>query len=676
MKKKQVLIGVGILAVIVAIIGTVMVMKKAEEKKQAEERKWFSTPENIIGRWVSDEDFSFLVYKDESGECHVRIHTDNGVFEGTATKTRAYTGNLEVKENKSEQSPQMTIFPVEKLSDSNDKYRVSLYYFDSDGKHEGIGQYIIHKDTLVDNFGSITPEFKDSITKQLNDALSQYYGFEVSSMDLDFDFDGIYDGNGGYVNYNGYIHGIGVITAATAEGMNKLGAEDIDFVIDPASPKLSIKNLKNTTTGRVIVDNVYGTYGSAVTKTSEVIEDQDLVCSEDIGPKENKVTKEEWQNAYLDVLKKESTYNGIETDESTVYLVDADDNGAPELYINEGIEPSLTLRSIYDYSTGTMESNTGMDVFFVPYVATNKKTGERVLYGDNGGMITWNTMMLRPVPGKLDFEEEIITNTERVWNEKKNEAEYNEEQISKEYKTDDFEVDYTKTSLQINGKQIPGTQELYDFLGITSHNPGGFESCKDDSIKSYIELKTNGVFNAVLEAVDNNVDVKKGFTYTVQDIEANKNDWGIILTNLGNMPVDVESIDFEDETGYVIIDKYDALDVDTYTQVVYGFKMDKGDNYENGKYVVRSGAGFFDPYVFINSIDGVYCIDKELDLYYITLDIGWYTSEGTQDGIGDMIVELVDTKWGKEVKLHEINIGIQQINRDRIQSYKKLAATT
>lgn len=65
-----------------------------------------------------------------------------------------------------------------------------------------------------------------------------------------------------------------------------------------------------------------------------------------------------------------------------------------------------------------------------------------------------------------------------------------------------------------------------------------------------------------------------------------------------------------------------------------------------------------------------------MDLYYITLDIGWYTDEGTQDRIGDMIVELVDTKWGKEVKLHEINIGIQQINRDRIQSYKKLAATT
>ena len=310
MKKKQVLIGVGILAVIVAIIGTVMVMKKAEEKKQAEERKWFSTPENIIGRWVSDEDFSFLVYKDESEECHVRIHTDNGVFEGTATKARAYTGNLEVKENKSEQFPQMTIFPVEKLSDSNDQYRVSLYYFDSDGKHEGIGQYIIHKDTLVDNIGSITPELKDHITKQLNDALSQYYDFKVSSMKLDFDFDGIYDANIGYVNYDGYIHGIGVIMAATAEGMNKLGFEDIDFVIDPASPKMSIKNLKNTTTGHVIVDNAYGTYGSAVTKTSEVIEAQDLVCSEDIGPKENKVTKEEWQNAYLDVLKKESTYNG------------------------------------------------------------------------------------------------------------------------------------------------------------------------------------------------------------------------------------------------------------------------------------------------------------------------------------------------------------------------------
>ena len=89
-----------------------------------------------------------------------------------------------------------------------------------------------------------------------------------------------------------------------------------------------------------------------------------------------------------------------------------------------------------------------------------------MLYGDNGGVIIWDTIILRPIPGTLEFEEHIISHTGKDWNEETQSQEAHTEQVSTEYRQEDFEVDYHTPVLRGDSQTKPSESAIREFLGL------------------------------------------------------------------------------------------------------------------------------------------------------------------------------------------------------------------
>ena len=74
--------------------------------------------------------------------------------------------------------------------------------------------------------------------------------------------------------------------------------------------------------------------------------------------------------------------------------------------------------------------------------------------------------MLRPIPGKLDFETVVISHTGKEWNEEIQGMEAQTQQVSEEYQSDDFEVNYNTQVLSRFEPSMPSESEIRDFLGL------------------------------------------------------------------------------------------------------------------------------------------------------------------------------------------------------------------
>lgn len=501
--RKKLWIGVGavvIAAVVLGIVLTRSLLAQKEREDTASGLQWFCSAANLSGRWVSEDGgFSLLVYMDDKLESCARLYTDQGLFEGAVEDGAEGNGSLMIRADGEETAyPQIKLTPVEMLDDSNQEYRVQVTCYRSESEEQDMGEYEIKFVRLVDESDQVREETMESWINAINQAVNGYYGTALGVMDVELERDGVYDANGGYVGHDGLVHGTGII-APVSEGVFQLGSSEISFTLDIAGADVKVWQLTNTTSGDVVVEgpvederntgapveedgsNVQASDGVAGQEpTAEAAEQNSQLpggaplegseAGEDGQQAEQPVTVTEqaWKQTYYDILMQKATYqyNGNDMNWYSIYLIDADDNGIPELYVCEGLEPSLMLHQAYDFSTGRLESAQDLETLFVPYVAINKNTGERVLYGDNGGVLIWDTIMLRPIPGKLDFETVVISHTGKEWNEEIQGMEAQTQQVSEEYQSDDFEVNYNTQVLSRFEPSMPSESEIRDFLGL------------------------------------------------------------------------------------------------------------------------------------------------------------------------------------------------------------------
>lgn len=487
MRGKKLWAGLGIVAAAVVILGVVLVRNLQAEKARedaAADLRWFCNGINLSGRWVSEDGgFSMLVYMDREHESRVRLYTAQGLFEGTAAEG---ADRLTIRaDGDGGSGSQMELTPVECLDDASREYRIQVVCRLSDTEVQKLGEYVVQRDRLVDEVEQFAEGTLEDWIRAINGALSQYYGVELGVMDLELAQDGVHDANGGYVGYDGFVRGTGV-AAPVSGGVFQLGSSEISFALDIAAADVKVVGLQNTTSGDVIVEEEADLESGAEEPSGEPVqpEPQEPGAGEQpgaAGPEETEtgegepagtepaVSAETWKQAYYDVLMQESTYqyNGSDIPSYDIYLVDAEGNGVPELYVCMGPEPSLMLCQAYDASSGRLESaQYGEGVRFVPYVAVNQNTGERVLYGDNGGVIIWDTIILRPIPGTLEFEEHVISHTGKDWNEETQSQEAHTEQVSTEYRQEDFEVDYHTPVLRGDSQTKPSESAIREFLGL------------------------------------------------------------------------------------------------------------------------------------------------------------------------------------------------------------------
>lgn len=479
MSRKKKLLGlIGLAVVLAAMLGTwVLFRQNRAAQQEKEDLQWFCDAYHISGRWVSqDRAFSLLVYMDEDLTNRARLYTTQGAFEGVVEAGTGENNSLVILADQNDgQYPQMELTPLEMLDDAHHTYKIKATYLPAASDAQEIGEYELVFSKLTDEAEQVTEDNLAEWMSAINEELSLYYQMELGVMNIELDRDGIYDANGGYVGKDGFIHGTGIV-APVSGGVFQMGSSEIAFVLDPAAPTVKVCQLINETSGDVITaQSMKGNQGeTAPTETAE--ENEQKPESEENQPGEQTVdqmpakpaaaTEQEWKQAYFEVLMEESTYqyNGSNMYAYSIYLIDVDDNGIPELYVCEGQEPSTMLRQAYDFSAGRMESSCGLEIPFVPYVAVNRNTGERVLYGDNGGMLIWDTMILRPVSDGLGFEPVIIEHTGKDWNEQTQMQQAHTEQVSDQYRCEDFEVNYDRQMLSSNGIALPDENAIREFL--------------------------------------------------------------------------------------------------------------------------------------------------------------------------------------------------------------------
>lgn len=470
----------GLIGVLAIILGAAAVFSTHPGKNGGEPQSsclWFCSAANVSGRWVSaDHQFSFLVYLDEQLESHARVCTPQGVWSGTLEDGAGQSGSLKIAaDDGSAPYSQLELTPTEALDDANTRYRVTVSGSSSDTESSVLGTYELELVRFTDDAEQITQEALETFMNAIQRELDRYDAIGLGIMHLEFAQDGVHDFNGGYIGHDGFLYGTGTI-APVSGGVFQPGSNTIEFKLDLASPEVTVRMLKNTTSGVVLVDEADPQAAEEAANPNTVrqpTEEADRAAGETAAPAPQDtaqpaaVSAEDWKQAYYDVLTQDSTYeyNGFPAALS-VYLIDADGNGIPELYVCEGLEPTLMLHHAYDFSTGTLKSHRDMEVLFVPYVATNRHTGERVLYGDNGGVLMWDTLILRPIPEELDFESIVLEHTGKEWNEQAQMLEAHSQQVSSEYTREDFDVDFDAQMLSISDRTVPSQQAIREFLGM------------------------------------------------------------------------------------------------------------------------------------------------------------------------------------------------------------------
>ena len=355
LKKKQLLLGIGIIVLIGIIVGAFFVKQKMDEEYLNARIEYFCTPENLAGRWISEDgNASFFVYLTQretevanpyNTKYDIRVYApalvdmglnDTGIISGSTSNMRAYTHQLEVLTDADNWICAMVLCPVpESLTDDNNTFEAILYHY-PDTQGEGltkIGTYVFHRsDSLIDGSDNISQPVTEEIKASITQTYSNYYnydaGFEIVSIDFDDPGTTGFDGQG--VNFDGYIHGTGVIAPADGN-IFRFGTSEIEFYIDPATNPMSIYSLKNITQGQTIVSpENQQIIGEPEVVTSEVSTSE--VNTLETNTSEVKVTENEWKEMYRQLLTDPDTFDGMDM-VGVIYLRDLDDNEVPELYI-------------------------------------------------------------------------------------------------------------------------------------------------------------------------------------------------------------------------------------------------------------------------------------------------------------------------------------------------------
>ena len=272
-KKKKRLIGIGMFFLIALVIGGMFLKGKLDEMQLQKDQEYFSQPANMVGRWVSEDgSLSFLIYTPDEWaiESYYRIRVDLGnlpvsgpsVMEGKVPTTRAYIHYLEVLDDTADTNNwqvQMEVWPLRKLDAGNNRFEGRVVYHpnrDSEESEE-LGTFVFRKDTsfVDETTGEISQATTEEVIMALNQACNDYYyDAEVGVMDVEFDDPGTTGIYGEGVNYDGYLHGTGIL-APVDGNVFQTGTTQIEFYVDPAAEPISVYYLENNTLGQTIVSN-------------------------------------------------------------------------------------------------------------------------------------------------------------------------------------------------------------------------------------------------------------------------------------------------------------------------------------------------------------------------------------------------------------------------------------
>lgn len=271
-RKSKIFIGIGAIVFITLVIGGIFLKGKLEEAQLQRDQEYFSHPSNMVGRWVSDDGrLSFLVYTSDvvlEPSYRIRLNLENiafsgpSVIEGKVPTTRSYIRYMEVLDDTADTSNwlvQMEIWPLSRLDMDNNCFEARVVYHPNNDweKCEDLGTFVFQKDTdfVEDVTGGFSQATLETIILALNDACnSYYYDAELGVMDLEFDDPGTSGIYGEGVNFDGYIHGTGII--APIEGnVFQLGTSKIEFYIDPSAQPMRVCYLENSTLDQTIVSD-------------------------------------------------------------------------------------------------------------------------------------------------------------------------------------------------------------------------------------------------------------------------------------------------------------------------------------------------------------------------------------------------------------------------------------
>lgn len=194
-----------------------------------------------------------------------------------------------------------------------------------------------------------------------------------------------------------------------------------------------------------------------------------------------------------------------------------------------------------------------------------------------------------PKEGRLDFTQEVLFHGGRDF-----EGGSGTEQVSKKYTEEDFDIQFSEThrSLMVVRNTVPDEQAIRDLLDIRFMNAGGYEKLMDNGqVKLLLTDPISYFINSIQRMKKDEFSLDNEYRYKINDFQADKNTWGLELISICNSGIEYETL-MDEEIGIPVAYTYPADQVDAFTQSLYGFTMDKGENYQDGKYVVPDDISF------------------------------------------------------------------------------------